>query len=141
MNIGICANSRKSGQSIDTICYSADIPDENDKLVIVDIKNNDLEAKDIEKIRGVIQDYLNLFDFDNNFEEFFRIFVTEGQICWENIVAKDDLEQGIIGINIIPNDSYEFCYDVKTRKKIGIMITNTLADNFYLSNIVRNQSS
>ena len=34
-------------------------------------------------------------------EEYFRTLIIEGQICWENIVAKDDLEQGIIGINII----------------------------------------
>lgn len=121
------------GQTVDTMCYTANIPDENNKLITIDITSPILEPKDIETIRNAIQDYLNLFDFDNNFEEFFRIFLTEGQLCWENIIAKDDLEEGIIGINIIPNDAYEFCYDLKTRKKIGIMITNTLADNFYLA--------
>lgn len=84
------------GQSIDMMCYSADIPDENNELISIKVDAKYLEAKDIEKIKEAIQDYLNLFDFDNNFEEYFRIFLTEGQLCWENIVAKDDLEEGII---------------------------------------------
>ena len=120
-------------QAIDMICYSANIPDENNKLIDIKIEGKNLEAKDIEILKGAIQDYLDLFDFDNNIEEYFRTLIIEGQLCWENIVAKDDLDQGIIGINIIPNDAYEFCYDLKNRKKIGIMITNTAADNFNLA--------
>jgi hypothetical protein len=123
-------------QAIDMICYSSNIPDENNELIDIKINDPYLEPKDIESIRNCIQDYLDLFDFDNNIEEYFRTFIIEGQLCWENIVAKDDLEQGIIGINIIPNDAYEFCYDLKNRRKIGIMITNTMADNFNLSNSV-----
>ena len=60
------------------MCYSANIPDENDKLVNIRIDNKYIEPSDIEKIREAIQDYLNLFDFDNNFEEYFRILLTEG---------------------------------------------------------------
>lgn len=123
-------------QAIDMICYSSNIPDENNNLIDIKITDPYLEPKDIESIRNAIQDYLDLFDFDNNIEEYFRTFIIEGQLCWENIVAKDDLEQGIIGINIIPNDAYEFCYDLKNRRKIGIMITNTMADNFNLSNSI-----
>ena len=123
-------------QAIDMICYSSNIPDENNNLIDIKITDPYLEPKDVESIRNAIQDYLDLFDFDNNIEEYFRTFIIEGQLCWENIVAKDDLEQGIIGINIIPNDAYEFCYDLKNRRKIGIMITNTMADNFNLSNSI-----
>lgn len=120
-------------QAIDMICYSSNIPDENNNLVSVKINDNNLEASDIEIIKNAIYEYLDLFDFDNNIEEYFRTLIIEGQLCWENIVAKDDLEQGIIGVNIIPNDAYEFCYDLQNRRKIGIMITNTAADNFNLA--------
>lgn len=123
-------------QAIDMICYSSNIPDENNELIDIKISDPYLEPKDIEIIRNAIQEYLDLFDFDNNLEEYFRTLLIEGQLCWENIVAKDDLEQGIIGINIIPNESYEFCYDLKNRRKIGIMITNTMADNFNLTNSI-----
>lgn len=119
--------------ALDMMCYSADVPDENDSILDVKITDDYLEAKDIERIKKTIEDYLNLFDFENNFEEYFRILITEGQLCWENIVAKDEPDAGIIGINIIPNEAYDFCYDLKTRKKIGIMITNTAADNFSLN--------
>ena len=123
-------------QVIDMICYSSNIPDENNNLIDIKINDPDLEAKDVEIIKNSIRNYLDLFDFDNNIEEYFRTLIIEGQICWENIVAKDDLEQGIIGINIIPNDAYEFCYDLKNRRKVGIMINNTSADNYNLVNML-----
>ena len=130
------AADHQLGKPIDMMCYSANIPDENNELIHIQITDQYLDAKDIQRIKDCIQEYLNLFDFENNFEEYFRTFIIEGQICWENIVAKDDIEQGIIGINIIPNDAYEFCYDTLTRQKIGIMIRNTLADNFYISDVI-----
>lgn len=116
--------------ALDTICYAADSPDENNQLVTLRINDKRLEAKDIEVIKEAAQEYFDLFDFDNNFIEFFRKLLIDGQICWENIVAKDDLEQGIIDINFIPSDAFEFCYDTKLHKKVGIMITN-IAANMY----------
>jgi hypothetical protein len=116
--------------ALDTICYAADSPDENNQLVTLRVNDKHLEAKDIEIIKEAAQEYFDLFDFDNNFIEFFRKLLVDGQLCWENIVAKDDLEQGIIDINFIPSDAFEFCYDTKLHKKIGIMITN-IAANMY----------
>lgn len=119
--------------AIDTICYSADIPNEVNSIVSVKVNKNTLEASDVEQITDAAKEYLDLFDFDNNFLEFFRRFVIDGQLCWENIVAKDDLECGIIDINFIPCESYEFCYDLTSRKKIGLMITNTAADMYNIA--------
>lgn len=79
--------------ALDTICYSADTPDENNQLVNLRITDKNLEAKDIEEIKNAAQEYFDLFDFDNNFIEYFRKLLIDGQLCWENIVAKDDLEQ------------------------------------------------
>lgn len=120
-------------QAIDTICYAADIPDENNTIVQVKIKDKNLQPKQLLTIKQACQQYLDLFDFDNNLIEYFRKFIIEGQLCWENIVAKDDLQQGIININIIPNEAYQFCYDVKLRKKIGIMITNSSVDMYNIA--------
>jgi hypothetical protein len=58
--------------ALDTICYAADSPDENNQLVTLRVNDNNLEAKDIERIREAAQEYFDLFDFDNNFIEFFR---------------------------------------------------------------------
>lgn len=79
--------------ALDTICYAADSPDENNQLVTVKVKNKNLEGRDIEEIKEAAQEYLDLFDFDNNFIEYFRRLLIDGQLCWENVVAKDDLEQ------------------------------------------------
>lgn len=119
--------------ALDTICYSAVVQDENNNVVNLNIKDSNLEADDVQVIKDAAQEYFDLFDFDNNFIEYFRKFIIEGQICWENVVAKDDLDQGIIDLNFIPADAYEFCYDMKNRRKYGIMITNLAAETYNLA--------
>lgn len=79
--------------ALDTICYSAETPDENNQLVTLNVKDQNLEAEAVQQIVDAAQEYFDLFDFDNNFVEYFRKFIIDGQLCWENVVAKDDLEQ------------------------------------------------
>ena len=79
--------------ALDTICYSAQSTDEANELVTLRVKDKNLEAKDIEEIKSAAQEYFDLFDFDNNFLEYFRKLLIDGQLCWENIVAKDDIEE------------------------------------------------
>lgn len=66
--------------ALDTICYSADIPDENNNLVTLRVKDKNLEAKDIEIIKDAAQEYFDLFDFDNNMIEYFRKLLIERTI-------------------------------------------------------------
>lgn len=120
-------------QAIDMICYAADVPDEDNTIVHLKVKDSNLEPQDVEAIIEAAQEYFDLFDFDNNIIEYIRKFVVEGQLCWENIVAKDELDQGIIGINFIPPEAYEFAFDMKARRKIGIMITNTAVDTYNIA--------
>jgi hypothetical protein len=40
------------------------------------------------------------------------------------LLQKMILKNGIIDINFIPTEAYEFCYDTGSCKKYGIMITN-----------------
>ena len=120
-------------QAIDMICYAADVPDENNEIVHLIVKDSNLEAHEVEAITEAAKEYFDLFDFDNNIIEYMRKFVIEGQLCWENIVAKDELDQGIIGINFIPPEAYEFAFDTKIRRKVGIMITNTAVDTYNIA--------
>lgn len=79
--------------ALDTICYSAETPDENNQLVTLNVKDKNLQADAVQQIVDAAQEYFDLFDFDNNFVEYFRKFMIDGQLCWENVVAKDDLQQ------------------------------------------------
>ena len=120
-------------QAIDTMCYSAVVTNQNGDVVTLNVKDKRLEVSDIQVIKDAAQEYLDLFDFNNNFTEFFRKLVIEGQLCWQNIVAKDDQECGIIDVNFIPADAYEFCWDIKRRTKYGIMITNVAASEYNIT--------
>lgn len=119
--------------AIDTMCYSAVVQDENNNVVTLNVKDKKLEASEVQAIKDAAQEYLDLFDFNNNFTQFFRKLVIEGQLCWQNIVAKDDKECGIIDVSFIPADAYEFCWDIKKRVKYGIMITNIAASEYNIT--------
>lgn len=58
--------------ALDTICYAADSPDELNQLVTLRVKSDTLEAQEIAEIKAAAQEYFDLFDFDNNFVEYFR---------------------------------------------------------------------
>lgn len=120
--------------AIDMMCTDAYNISEQNQLYWIQINNEELDASDIEYIRESCEEYTDLFNLDTDFQQLFRKLVIEGQLCWENIVAKDELDAGIIGINMIPNEAYEFAYDMKDKQKMGIMINATLLQEIGLIN-------
>jgi hypothetical protein len=59
---------------------------------------------------------------DQNFDEYARKYCVEGQLCFENIIDPDHLEDGIIGVRLIDNEDYEFLIDTETLEKMGVFV-------------------
>jgi len=107
--------------AIDEICDSMMCYDEDGNIMKLIVKNqkNLTGTKEIE-VRKQFNQYLSLFSMDYNFYDFCRTFIIEGQLSWENVIG-DDPTDGIIGINYIPNDFYDFLIDQNGNKK-GIIV-------------------
>jgi hypothetical protein len=110
------------GDAIDEICDTAVNYDDNDTLVSLKLKADKVNQVQESEIQAEFDNYISLFELDENFYEYIRIFVIEGQMAWENIVDENDKDSGIIGVNFIPSESYDFLVDMKGEKK-GICVS------------------
>lgn len=119
------------------------IRDENDKYSL--IKFNQYNKKLTDNQKKVINEewdsYIGLFDLDKNGFKYTKTFLYDGELAWENIIDPKHPDAGIVGINYLPTDQYEFLRDLVKNKNIGIMFqkqeanTNTCLSSSYNASI------
>ena len=115
------------GDAIDEICDNAIAFDENNKIVAFKL-NRKFDAAAEKEIEAAAEEYLDLFNFESNMFEIVRQLVVEGEVCWENIISKDHPDAGVIGINPIPSETFDFAMDIKKNRKAGIIINLASGD-------------
>jgi len=107
--------------AIDEICDAAVCKDDEGNICKLNIKNDKLSDFQKEEINEKYCEYISLFDLNRNHYNNVRTMVIEGEIAWENIIDQENKDRGIIGINYLPTESYEFLID-KTAIKQGITV-------------------
>lgn len=120
------SNYNEVGDAVDEIADAHMTSNPNGKFVEVKIVGRELNDTTLKEIEDEANHLFGLFNFEDNIFEYARRLTVEGELCWENIVSSDDPEKGIIDIRYIPNETYEFAYDVEKREKTGIAV---LTDN------------
>lgn len=103
--------------AIEEYCDNIINRDENGEFVKLKINNNKLENIQLEEINTEFKNYISLFDLEYNFQDYFRSLVVDGEVAFENIIDKDNKEEGIIGVNFIPTESYDFLINRKGEKE------------------------
>jgi len=109
------------GDAIDEICDGFINLDENGKCVNFKL-NQKYEGLAYQELEESWEEYLSLFDFESNGFEYMRRLAIDGEACWENIIDKENKDLGIIGINYLKPESYEFGINVVQSKKVGIVV-------------------
>lgn len=85
---------------------------------------------------------MSLFDLENEGHNLIKRFLVEGELAWENVISKDYLQRGIIGVRFIPAECYETLVDVGTNRPVGLLFdaqkmsrdVNEILSNNYLGN-------
>jgi len=108
--------------AVDEMVDSAYNLDENEQLFNLVIKNDKIINVKVSEINKEFEKYISLFDMDNNFQDYFRSLIIDGEIAWENIIDSDAKDEGIIGINPIPPETFNFLIDLNNNDKKGLMI-------------------
>lgn len=108
--------------AIDEICDDSINHDEKGRLVALILNRGDLDALAKQEIQDSFDEYISLFDFDNHMFEYMRDFVTDGEMCWENIISKNHPEYGIVNVNRLKPEVFEFAVNIKTGKTAGILV-------------------
>ena len=84
----------------------------------IDEEHRKLEAKLYKEFFKFIAP-LNL---NSELYRYIRNYAITGECCWELEVDPDNEDAGVIGFRFLPTHSYDYAYDVNTKKKVGIYV-------------------
>jgi hypothetical protein len=96
--------------ALDEICDETINPDENDEIVLLKFKNTDLESDKKSEIQEEWYRYIEYYDLHNNGWQYFRQFLTEGELFFEQIIHDEFTNEGVLGIINMPADLIDPVY-------------------------------
>jgi len=96
---------------IDEICDEVIVEDENDKIVNLEIKNEDFSTIIKDEIQKEFDKFIDIYDLRERGWEYFRSFVVDGEYFFENIISESHPEYGIIGVTPLPTELINPVYD------------------------------
>jgi hypothetical protein len=107
-----CANPKEDGSILD-LCFT------NSSAKLAPDKKT--------TIKESFDDLMSLFNFEEDGFEFFRNFLIDGELTWENIISDKDYEKkdGIVAIARLPNECYEYLIDDRY-KQCGIVVNGKM---------------
>lgn len=86
---------------IDEICDECIVKDENDTIITFSLRGDyTKEVKDV--IEAEFKKFVQIFDLEDSGWEYFRQFLIDGELYFENIIDEDRPHLGIIGMISIP---------------------------------------
>ena len=88
---------------VDEICDECIVKDENDVIATFNLRGNyTKEIKDT--VEKEYKKFIEIFELEDKGWEYFRQFLIDGELYFENIILEDKKELGIIGLVSIPTE-------------------------------------
>lgn len=88
---------------IDEICDECIVKDENDNITVFNLRGNyTKEVKDA--IEKEYKKFITIFDLEDKGWEYFRQFLIDGELYFENVIDEDKRDLGIFGLVSIPSE-------------------------------------
>lgn len=88
---------------VDEICDECIVKDENDVITQFNLRGNyTKEVKDT--IEKEFVKFIQIFDLEDNGWEYFRRFLVEGELFFENIIDEERKDLGIVGLVSVPTE-------------------------------------
>lgn len=104
------ASFSEVADALDEICDETINPDENDDVVILKFKNVDIESDVKKNLQEEWSKYIEHYDLHNNGWQYFRQYLIEGELFFEQIIHEEYTNQGILGVINIPSDVIDPVY-------------------------------
>jgi len=112
MDYRIMAQYAEVGDALDEICDDSINVDENTgKLVNIDFRDSDLTESAKAELTKEFDKLMRYFDFDNKGWEYYRSLLVDGEVYFEHIIHEEHVDQGILGILVIPTELIDPIYD------------------------------
>jgi len=88
---------------VDEICDECIVKDENDVIIQFNLRGSyTKEVKDT--IEKEYKKFIEIFDLEDKGWEYFRQFLIDGELYFENVILEDKKDLGIIGLVSIPTE-------------------------------------
>lgn len=97
--------------------------DEHGNFINLYLPDGDPRLNETRKaiLQNEFKKYINLFNLRDEGHNLLKKFLVEGELAWENIINKDYLQKGIIGVRFLPAEYYEPLIDLKENRPVGIL--------------------
>lgn len=88
---------------VDEICDECIVKDENDVIAPFNLRGNyTKEVKDV--VEKEYKKFIEIFDLEDKGWEYFRQFLIDGELYFENVIIDDKRDLGIVGLVSIPSE-------------------------------------
>ena len=97
--------------------------DEHGNIINLFLPDGDAKLNETRKaiLQNEFKKYINLFNLRDEGHNLMKRFLVEGELAWENIINKDYLQKGIVGIRFLPAEYYEPLIDLRENRPVGIL--------------------
>lgn len=97
--------------------------DEHGNIINLFLPDGDPRLNETRKaiLQNEFKKYMNLFNLRDEGHNLMKRFLVEGELAWENIINKDYLQKGIIGVRFLPAEYYEPLIDLRENRPAGIL--------------------
>ncbi len=89
---------------IDEICDELLVENDKDKLIEFDFEGENFSTIIVDEIKKEFDKFISIFEFEDNGWSYFRNFVVDGELFFENLISETHPEYGIVGIVRIPTE-------------------------------------
>lgn len=96
--------------ALDEICDETINQDENGDIVLLDFKNIEMSVETRKELEEEWEKYLEHYDLINNGWAYFRQFLIEGELFFEQIIHEDYTNVGVLGVVNMPADLIDPVY-------------------------------
>lgn len=97
--------------ALDEICDEFVNIDDKGNIINLTLINNDLEAAEKEEIQDQLEKYVEYYDLKTKGWQYFRQFIVEGEIFFEQIIHKDHVDSGVLGVINVPSELIDPVYN------------------------------
>jgi len=98
------------GDALDEICDEFINKDEDGEIIKIVFKTPDIKPSHKEEFQQAFKQYINNFDLEHKGWEYCRQLLIDGEIYFEHIIHSKHLEEGILGVVVIPNELIDPIY-------------------------------
>lgn len=96
--------------ALDEICDECINYNHNNEIVCLNFINDNLKSVEKEDLQDEFNKFIEYFDLKNKGWRYFRQFLIEGELFFENIIHSDYTKQGILAVQNLPADNIDPVY-------------------------------